>query len=146
MDGLYIYYRNHIFHRVGEPKNAGLIVEPPDHTVLIVEMTCEVGDDRWNGEESVREQIAQELSMEGICEPEEIVEAHVIRSEFGYPLFNLGFEEHFDAVNGHIDGISNLQTTGRQGGFTYPNMHTAMRMGAEAAEAVLEELEEREEA
>jgi len=29
---LYIYYRDRAFHRVGEPKNAGLVVNPPDTT------------------------------------------------------------------------------------------------------------------
>ena len=46
IDGLYIYYRDRAFHRVGEPKNAGLVVDPPDHSVLIVETTCEIGDDK----------------------------------------------------------------------------------------------------
>ena len=49
LDALYIYYRNRMFHRIGEPKNAGLQTCPPDHTVLIVEMTCDIGDGRWTG-------------------------------------------------------------------------------------------------
>ena len=53
LDALYIYYKRHIFHRIGEPKNAGLIVNPPDHTVLIVEMTCEIGDPKWEGSEEI---------------------------------------------------------------------------------------------
>jgi protoporphyrinogen oxidase len=44
LDACYIYYRRRIFHRVGEPKNGGLQVTPEGHTVLIVEMTCDVGD------------------------------------------------------------------------------------------------------
>ncbi len=137
MECLYIYYRNRSFHRVGEPKNAGLKVEPAGHTVLIVEMTCELGDEKWEGAESVRERILVDLEEEGICRPEEVVETHVIRNPFGYPVFSLGFEEHFDVVRNYVDGIANLQTTGRQGGFTYPNMHSAMRMGADAAEVVI---------
>ena len=31
----------------------------------------------------------------------------------------------------------NLRSTGRQGAFAYPNMHTAMRMGQQAAEELI---------
>ncbi len=40
-----------------------------------------------------------------------------------------------------VKGVSNLQSTGRQGGFKYPNMHSAMRMGATAAQVVLKRLQ-----
>jgi hypothetical protein len=49
----------------------------------------------------------------------------------------LGFEPHFEKVMDWVKGVPNLQSTGRQGGFKYPNMHSAMRMGATAAQAAL---------
>lgn len=137
IDALYIYYRDKAFHRVGEPKNAGLLVNPPDHTVLIVETTCEVGDAKWNGDDSAREAIFNDLEAEKVCQREDIVEVNLLKTPHGYPVFSLGFEPHLEAVNTFIDGIENLQTTGRQGGFCYPNMHKAMRMGADAADRVL---------
>lgn len=140
IDALYIYYRDKAFHRVGEPKNAGLQVTPPDHTVLIVETTCEVGDAKWNGEPSARDAIFADLEREGICKPGEIVETHLLRTPHGYPIFGLGFEPHLERVNSFIASLDNVQTTGRQGGFCYPNMHKAMRMGADAAEKALEAL------
>lgn len=137
IDALYIYYRDKAFHRVGEPKNAGLIVNPPDHTVLIVETTCEVGDAKWKGDPSAREAIFADLEKEGICKPGEIVEVNLLRAPHGYPIFGLGFEPHLEKVKGFIHSLANVQTTGRQGGFCYPNMHKAMRMGADAADRVL---------
>ncbi len=138
IDGLYIYYRDRAFHRVGEPKNAGLSVDPPDHTVLIVETTCEIGDAKWAGADVVRAQIFADLEAEGICRREDIVETHLLQSETGYPVFALGFEPHLDRVKKWVASFQNLQSVGRQGGFTYPNMHSAMRMGAQAAAVVLE--------
>jgi hypothetical protein len=41
----------------------------------------------------------------------------------------LGFEEHFQKVMAQLQQIENLQSVGRQGGFSYPNMHATMRMG-----------------
>jgi protoporphyrinogen oxidase len=137
LDALYIYYRNRIFHRVAEPKNAGLMVTPSDHTVLIIEMTCEKDDAKWKGEESVKQQIFQDLIDENICMPHEIVECHITRNEHGYPIFALGFESHLDIIKHYIGSFTNLQTTGRQGAFTYPNMHAAMRMGYQAAENII---------
>lgn len=138
IDANYVYYRRRIFHRVGEPKNAGLEVTPDGHTVLIVEMTCDQGDEKWRGEESVLKRVTEDLQAEGICEPGDIVEHHVLTYEAGYPIFEIGFEPHFERIKDHLAGIPNLVTTGRQGGFCYPNMHGAMRMGADAAQALLE--------
>ena len=140
LDGLYIYYRERIFHRVGDPKNAGLIVNPADHSVLIVETTCEQGDAKWNATQEVRDQIIADLEIEKICTRDQIVQWHVMHSVTGYPVFKLGFEEHFDRVKACIDSVKNLRSVGRQGGFTYPNMHGAMRMGANAAKSVLEQI------
>ena len=138
IDGLYIYYRDRIFHRVGEPKNAGLIVNPPDHTVLIVEMTCELGDPKWKGDESVKEQIFADLEVEEICTKDDVVEVNLLTTPHGYPVFSLGFEPYLETLTGFIDSIDNLTSTGRNGGFCYPNMHSAMRMGADAADKVIE--------
>ena len=131
INSLYIYYRSRCFHRVGEPKNAGLTVRPADHTVLIVETTCEVGDDKWNGDQSFIDKIAADLEDEGICKKEEIVETHVLRTQHGYPVFGLGFEPHLKAVQDFVGSLENVRSVGRQGGFCYPNMHSAMRMGAD---------------
>jgi protoporphyrinogen oxidase len=140
IDALYIYYRDRAFHRVGEPKNAGLQVTPADHSVLIVETTCEVGDEKWQGTEEVRQRIFSDLEIENICHKEEVVEVNLLHCETGYPVFALGFEPHLEKVRDWIESIPNLQSVGRQGGFTYPNMHSAMRMGAKAAQVVLDRL------
>jgi protoporphyrinogen oxidase len=141
IDALYIYYRDRAFHRVGEPKNAGLIVEPADHTVLIVETTCEIGDAKWTGSAEARDQIIADLEAEGLCQREDLVETHLLQAETGYPIFALGFEPHLDRLKTWVESIGNLQSVGRQGGFTYPNMHSAMRMGATAAQIALKRLQ-----
>jgi len=140
IDALYIYYRDRIFHRVGEPKNAGLTVKPEGHTVLIVETTCEKGDFKWTASEEAKQRIFEDLAKEKICQPEDVVEVHPMQGETGYPIFDLGFEPHLEKVMQWVGGIPNLQTAGRQGAFKYPNMHSAMRMGATAAEKTMERL------
>lgn len=136
IDGLYIYYRERFFHRVGEPKNAGLRVTPEDHSVLIVETTCEEGDEKWEATPEVRERIMADLEAENIVRRDQIVEWNVFHARHGYPVFRLGFEPHFRRIMDWVGGIANLRTAGRQGAFCYPNMHSAMRQGAKAAEAI----------
>jgi protoporphyrinogen oxidase len=140
IDALYIYYRDRMFHRVGEPKNAGLVVNPHDHTLLIVETTCEMGDEKWLGTDEAKERIYADLALENICTRDDVVECHLLRGETGYPVFSLGFEPYLEKVQAWIGSVPNLQSVGRQGGFCYPNMHSAMRIGAKAAEAAMERL------
>jgi protoporphyrinogen oxidase len=140
LDCLYVYYRDQVFHRLGEPKNAGMEVTPSDHTVLIVEMTCNVGDARWAMDDNVKEKIFNGLEKQKICHRDDIVEMHVSRYTEGYPIYALGFEPAIDTVKDHIKAWGNIITTGRQGGFTYPNMHSAMRMGADAADEIVKTL------
>ncbi|MDA9983397.1 hypothetical protein N9H39_11910, partial [Gammaproteobacteria bacterium] len=124
----------------GEPKNAGLQTCPPDHTVLIVEMTCDIGDGRWRGDVDTKKQLFDELEQEGVCSADQIVEQHILRCPEAYPIFALGFEQHLDTVVDYLKPVTTLCSTGRQGAFCYPNMHGAMRMGAEAARAILDQL------
>lgn len=130
MDGLYTYYRDRIFHRVGEPKNAGLKVTPSSASLLIVEMTCEVGDEKWTA--AVKGLVIADLEKEGICVESDILEIHQRHYAHGYPVYSLGFETHLDTVNAALGAVSNLKSVGRQGGFCFPAMHKAMRMGADA--------------
>lgn len=91
----------------------------------------------------MRRAIFADLESEGIYRPDEIVEVHLLRTPHGYPVFSLGFEPHLDRVTAFVKSLGNVQTTGRQGGFCYPNMHKAMRMGAEAAKSALADVSER---
>ena len=71
-----------------------------------------------------------------------MVEVNLMHCVTGYPVFALGFEPHYDKVMAWVKSMSNLQSTGRQGGFKYPNMHSAMRMGATAAMTAMKRLQD----
>lgn len=135
MEALYTYYRDRTFHRVGEPKNAGLLVKPEGHTTLIVETTCEINDPKWRGD--AFPQILTDLVAEGLCTAEQVVHHQLIHATHAYPIFAKGFERHLTTITDYLNQFTNLRTTGRQGAFTYPNMHSAMRMGADAAQSLL---------
>lgn len=137
MDGLYTYFRDRVFHRVGEPKNAGLKVTPSSSTILIVEMTCEVDDEKWEGCEDFKQRIIADLKAEGICCEADISEWHTFTEAFGYPVYKHGYEAHLKVLQDWIKPQPSFISTGRQGGFTYPTMHKAMRMGADAVQTLV---------
>ncbi len=137
LDGLYTYFRNRVFHRIGNPKNAGLVIQPEGHSLLVVESTCEIGDDAWIGTETHRQQIIQDLSEEHICETSDIVDWKLLRNAYAYPIYRNGFDTHLSTVTSWLNKQPLLNSTGRQGGFTYPAMHTAMDLGKQTAINIL---------
>ena len=56
----------------------GMLDAMEDHTVLIVEMTGDVGDGKWCGDADTVARMKQELEEEAICSPEEIAEQHIL--------------------------------------------------------------------
>lgn len=137
LEALYVYYRDRVFHRLAEPKNSGLVVSPPDHTLLLAEIMCEADDALWRAAPEAVVRVVADLEAEGVLSAREIVETHVVRAAEAYPVFDLGFEAHLGRLEAHLAELANLRSTGRQGGFCYPNMHASMRMGADAARALL---------
>ncbi len=137
LDAQFVYFRERVFHRVSEPANSGMGVTPPDHTILLAELTCNVGDDRWTGGAATWRRVVADLEAEGLLIESDIVERHLLRSEHGYPVFEVGFEAYRDRCFEFLSQWPNVQSTGRQGAFAYPNMHEAMRMGADAAQRLL---------
>ncbi len=133
MAGLYMYFRERCFHRVSEPKNAGVVIQPANHSLLLVERMCAPGDAVWRGgAEAIQETIAA-LAGEGLCRPEEVVSVAVQAERHAYPVFALGFESHLARVLSWMEGQTPIRCAGRQGTFSYPNMHEAMREGQAAA-------------
>lgn len=133
LSALFVYFRERIFHRIAEPSASGMEVHPAGHTVLLCELMCEVGDDRWQGGEESRRRLVADLAAEDLLREDEIVETHLIHCYHAYPVFALGFEPHVETLKAFVGGFDNLLSVGRQGAFCFPNMHGAMRMGADAA-------------
>lgn len=133
IDCLFLYFRDKIFNRIAEPKNSGLAVEPPDHTVLLAELSCNVGDEVWSDEEAMVKAVVDDLEAEGLCRREEVTATTVLKAEHAYPIYHVGYEENLDHLKAYVsEAWPDLYLVGRQGTFTYINMHVAMKMALEA--------------
>jgi len=74
-------------------------------------------------------EVIKDLEKEGLCRATDVIEKHLIRSHYAYPIFKKGFDTHLKLLQDYLAEFSNLKSVGRQGSFSYPNMHQAMRMG-----------------
>ena len=133
MDALYTYFRDRCFHRVSEPKNAGVVIQPAGHTLLLVERMCKHGDAVWQGNAQAIAETVKALAGEGLCSPGEVVSTFVLTDRHAYPMFSLGFERHLSRILSWLERATPIVSAGRQGNFSYPNMHQSMRDGERAA-------------
>ncbi len=129
IDAQVLYFNDKNFNRVTEPKNLGLKVDPDSHTVILVEFTCDVGDDVWNNSEKYSDYVIDELIKEKLITKEEILSAHTIKYPHAYPIYSIGYEQRLKSIEKFFSRFPNLYTTGRQGLFTYVDKDICMKMG-----------------
>ena len=134
-----IYFTNKTFNRLSETRNyGGSEVCAPDETVLLCDITCDVGDRIWNATaEELGRQCARELAEEGFLKESELAESVVLRSTFGYPVYTVGYEQAIETLMKELMRFPNLVTGGRQGLYKYVDMDIASEMGISMGEFIL---------
>jgi protoporphyrinogen oxidase len=134
---LYFPEERFLFNRVSEPKTFSPTHAPPGKTSLCVEITCTEGDSVWRLPiDTLTGRVVQDLSTAGLIQPADVEGYFSHRSQWGYPVYEVGYERHLGLLLDTIDGITNLFTFGRNGGFDYGNMSEAMASGLAAAETI----------
>jgi protoporphyrinogen oxidase len=126
------------FSRVSEPKNYrdAPDLDPPDRTVLCAELPCTMGDERWTSSDAeLADLVAQALEAQALP-PARALEVHVRRLPTVYPVYRVGFERAFEAIDAWISSVPRVVTFGRQGLFAHDNTHHALSMGWAAAGAL----------
>ena len=134
-----IYFTNKTFNRLSETRNyGGSEVCAPDETVLLCDITCDVGDEIWNASaEDLGRRCAKELAEEGFMTESELAESVVLRSTFGYPVYMVGYEQAIDTLMKELMTFPKLVTGGRQGLYKYVDMDIASEMGLSMGDFLL---------
>ena len=134
-----IYFTNKTFNRLSETRNyGGSEICAPDETVLLCDITCDVGDRIWTASaEELGRICARELAEEGFMTEDELAESVVLRSTFGYPVYMVGYEAAIDTLMKELMRYPNLVTGGRQGLYKYVDMDIASEMGISMGEFLL---------
>lgn len=134
-----IYFQDKTFNRLSETRNyGGSEVCAPDETVLLCDITCDVGDAIWTAApDDIGRRCARELEEEGFLKADEVAECVVLRTTFGYPVYVVGYEQAIDTLMKELMRFENVVTGGRQGLYKYVDMDIASEMGLSMADHLL---------
>ncbi len=140
---VYIPEKSRLLNRISEAKNFSPDNAPEGHTAVCAEITCVLGDEIWKAEDAwLGERVVQELADMGFLKKKEVVDTFVHREPQGYPVYEIGYREHLQALLDHLHSFQNLLVIGRQGLFRYNNMDHSVTMGQRAAHTVLGRIED----
>lgn len=121
--------------RLSEPKNYSLASEPSDRTLLCAELPTDRGSREWEmSDAQLGDLLCRSLADAGLPVSARVLRVVTRRLPQAYPVYRTGYEDHFDAVYGWLEGIDGLLTFGRQGLFVHDNTHHALYMAYAAAE------------
>jgi protoporphyrinogen oxidase len=123
--------------RISEPKNYRTNPDDPAGvTVLCAELPCEFGDATWSAaDDDLAVRVADGIGRVGLPAVD-IVASVVRRVERAYPVYHVGFAEHFAPVDEWAEALPRVVTFGRQGLFAHDNTHHAFAMATAAVDAL----------
>lgn len=140
IEDTWLYYpEDHVpFSRISVPGNFNPQRVRDNRTCLCVEFPCAEDSDTW---------LAAPLDL--ACRVDEVLlssglvatrscDALAVRIREGYPLYEIGYEQHFRALLSYLRSLKNLLTAGRQGLFRHNNLDQSIQMGILAAEEILQ--------
>lgn len=123
--------------RLSEPKNYPGVGDPRGSTTLCAELPCSMDDEAWSASaEDLGKRVKEDLVRVGLPDPGQLVGTEVRRLPFAYPIYETGYEEHFDRLDAWADRLPDFLTFGRQGLFAHDNTHHALAMAYAAASCV----------
>ena len=126
------------FGRIHEPKNWSKDMAPQGKTHLVAEYFCFQKDSIWKAsDEAITDSTVDHLCRMGFIDRREVIGSCVVRVPRAYPLFQVGYQEHYETIMNYLKRFRNLHVIGRGGMFRYHNMDHAMESGIEAAKEIL---------
>ncbi len=126
------------FGRIHEPKNWSQDLAPQGKTHIVAEYFCFQQDAVWKAsDEEITASTVEHLARMGFIRKHEVIGSCVVRVPRAYPLFHVGYEQHYATCMDYLKQFKNLQVIGRGGMFRYHNMDHAMESGIDAAKELL---------
>jgi protoporphyrinogen oxidase len=125
------------FTRVSEPKNYSGVSEPDDRTVLCAEIPCSRDDALWSSsDDELGALVVGGLGRAGLAVPTPLRGIAVRRLPAAYPIYRVGYEQHFERVDGWVSGLDGILSFGRQGLYAHDNTHHALFMARAAVDCL----------
>jgi protoporphyrinogen oxidase len=124
--------------RIHEPRNWSPHMAPEGKTHIVAEYFCFQGDRTWNStDEELTEATVKQLERLGFVQKHDVIDSCVVRVPRAYPLFEVGYSNHYSRILDYLEQFTNLHVAGRTGMFKYYNMDRAIESGIEVAENIL---------
>ncbi len=123
--------------RLSEPKNYSNASEPKEKTALCAELPANVNDTTWQMKDAeLGRLVLKSLNAAGIPVKTKVTELLVRRIRHAYPIYERGYEKHFEITDKYLNNIPSLLSFGRQGLFVHDNTHHALYMAYKAIECL----------
>jgi protoporphyrinogen oxidase len=115
------------------------MVPDREKTSLGLEYFCSEGDELWcMPDADLIELGKREIAQIGLARAEDVVDGCVARVPKAYPVYDARYRDHLEVVRRFVDGLTNLQTIGRNGLHRYNNQDHAMLTGILAVRNVVD--------
>ncbi len=137
---LYVQDAHILFGRLHEPKNwSRAMVPDDDHTSLVLECFCTVGDSIWSlSDDDVARRCVHDLADKlGFIEATDVVGWNVVRTRYAYPVYDLQYAGKLAQINAYLEGFEGLHIVGRTGTFRYNNADHSIEMGLLLARKIM---------
>jgi protoporphyrinogen oxidase len=96
------------------------------------------GDAVWTmSDEALTDLTVDHLVRLQFISRREVLGSRIVRVPNAYPLFEVGYQKHTEALLDYLGRFENLHISGRSGMFRYYNMDVALRSGMETAERII---------
>jgi protoporphyrinogen oxidase len=107
-------------------------------TIVVLEYWCYSGDDIWKqADVDLIGKASKEFEASSLLGGHKIVDGHVVRLEYSYPVYASGYRDPLAVVVDYLKPIQHLSAIGRYGAFKYNNQDHSILMGALAAENIV---------
>ena len=127
-----------VFNRISTPRFLSPSTCPPGTVGYCCEVTCMVGDEKWNHGERLTDWIIDDLMRVGMLKKRSnVINVEIERLPHSYPIYHLDYPKELEKARKNLAQYKNLILAGRTGLFWYNNMDHSIENAMQLAKRLL---------
>ncbi|MEC8278819.1 MAG: hypothetical protein VX026_13960, partial [Myxococcota bacterium] len=132
-----------VFNRISTPRFLSPQTCPVGGVGYCCEVTCMVGDSRWNHGERLTDWVVDDLIKVGmISSRSSVIDVKIERLPHSYPIYHKDYPAELDKARTELSKFENLKLAGRTGLFWYNNMDHSMENGMQLVRRMLRDADQ----
>ena len=139
-DYQWCYYgaKDLLINRVSTPRFLSPATVPKGTTGYCCEVTCMVGDDRWNHGENLTDWVVEDLMRVNMLKKRtNVIDVQIERLPHSYPIYHVDYPVELDRARTGLSKFKNLTLAGRTGLFWYNNMDHSIENAMQLSKKML---------